>query len=37
MSDELDSAGFNKNYQVLKATADWPSTQREPDIDQLVP
>jgi exodeoxyribonuclease VII small subunit len=39
MSDEipLDSSSFNKNYQVLKQTADWLSTQREPDIDQLVP
>ena len=39
MSDEipLDSTSFNKNYQVLKQTADWLSTQKEPDIDQLVP
>jgi|SRR5271165_431630 len=39
MSDEipLDSSSFNKNYQVLKQTADWLSTQKEPDIDQLVP
>jgi hypothetical protein len=39
MSEEtqLDSASFNKNYQVLKQTADWLSTQKEPDIDQLVP
>ncbi len=39
MSDEipLDSASFNKNYKVLKETADWLSTQKEPDIDQLVP
>jgi exonuclease VII small subunit len=39
MSDEipLDSNSFNKNYQVLKQTADWLSTQKEPDIDQLVP
>jgi exonuclease VII small subunit len=39
MSDEnqLDSASFNKNYKVLKDTADWLSTQKEPDIDQLVP
>jgi exodeoxyribonuclease VII small subunit len=37
MSDALDSNSFNKNYQVLKATADWLSTQKEPDIDQLVP
>jgi exodeoxyribonuclease VII small subunit len=27
----------NKNYKVLKATADWLSGQKEPDIDQLVP
>ena len=39
MSDEipLDSGSFNKNYKVLKETADWLSTQKEPDIDQLVP
>ena len=39
MSDEipLDSTSFNKNYKVLKETADWLSTQKEPDIDQLVP
>lgn len=37
MSDELDSASFNKNYRVLKETADWLSGQKEPDIDQLVP
>jgi exodeoxyribonuclease VII small subunit len=39
MSEEvqLDSTSFNKNYQVLKQTADWLSTQKEPDIDQLVP
>jgi exodeoxyribonuclease VII small subunit len=39
VSDEnqLDSSSFNKNYQVLKQTADWLSTQKEPDIDQLVP
>jgi hypothetical protein len=39
MSDEsaLDSTSFNKNYKVLKDTADWLSTQKEPDIDQLVP
>jgi hypothetical protein len=37
MSDqELDSTSFNQNYQVLE-TADWPSRQEEPDIDQLVP
>ncbi|MDB5350080.1 MAG: hypothetical protein JWN86_1327 [Planctomycetota bacterium] len=34
---ELDSASFNKNYRVLKETADWLSGQKEPDIDQLVP
>ncbi len=34
---ELDSQSFNKNYQVLKETADWLSRQEEPDIDQLVP
>ncbi len=37
MSEELDSTSFNKNYQVLKQTADWLSTQKEPDLDQLVP
>jgi exodeoxyribonuclease VII small subunit len=37
MSEELDSNSFNKNYKVLKETADWLSTQKEPDIDQLVP
>jgi exodeoxyribonuclease VII small subunit len=37
MSDDLDSASFNKNYKVLKETADWLSGQKEPDIDQLVP
>jgi exodeoxyribonuclease VII small subunit len=35
--NELDSASFNKNYEILKQTADWLSTQKEPDIDQLVP
>lgn len=34
---QLDSASFNKSYKVLKDTADWLSTQKEPDIDQLVP
>jgi exodeoxyribonuclease VII small subunit len=33
----LDAASFNKNYKVLKETADWLSGQKEPDIDQLVP
>ena len=37
MSDDLDSSSFNKNYRVLKETADWLSGQKEPDIDQLVP
>lgn len=37
MSDELDSSSFNRNYKVLKETADWLSGQKEPDIDQLVP
>ena len=37
MSDDLDSQRFNKNYKVLKETADWLSGQKEPDIDQLVP
>jgi exodeoxyribonuclease VII small subunit len=38
MSEEvLDSSSFNKNYRVLKETADWLSKQEEPDIDQLVP
>ena len=35
--NELDSTSFNKNYRVLKETADWLSTQKEPDIDMLVP
>jgi exodeoxyribonuclease VII small subunit len=34
---QLDSTSFNKNYKVLNDTADWLSTQKEPDIDQLVP
>jgi exodeoxyribonuclease VII small subunit len=34
---ESESASFNKNYQILKQTADWLSQQKEPDIDQLVP
>ena len=36
MSDEipLDSSSFNKNYQVLKQTADWLSTQKEPDRER---
>ena len=33
----LDSESFNKNYKVLKETADWLTKQGEPDIDQLVP
>jgi exonuclease VII small subunit len=37
MSEELDSMSFNRNYKVLKETADWLSGQKEPDIDQLVP
>jgi exodeoxyribonuclease VII small subunit len=37
MSDHLDSSSFNKNYKILKDTADWLSGQKEPDIDQLVP
>ncbi len=39
MSDEsgLDRESFNKNYAILKQTADWLSKQAEPDIDQLVP
>lgn len=37
MSDELDGASFNKNYKILKETADWLSGQKEPDIDRLVP
>jgi exodeoxyribonuclease VII small subunit len=39
MSDSpgLDSSKFNKNYKILKETADWLSQQKEPDIDQLVP
>src|SRR3954453_21821221 len=35
--EELDSSSFNKNYQILRQTADWLSAQKEPDIDQLVP
>ena len=34
---EMDSGSFNKNYRILKETADWLSKQEEPDIDQLVP
>jgi exodeoxyribonuclease VII small subunit len=37
MSKDLDSSSFNKNYRILKETADWLSGQKEPDIDQLVP
>lgn len=37
MSEVLDGLSFNKNYKVLKETADWLSQQKEPDIDQLVP
>lgn len=37
MSEDLDTSSFNKNYKVLKETADWLSNQKEPDIDQLVP
>ena len=37
MSNDLDSSSFNKNYRILKETADWLSGQKEPDIDQLVP
>jgi exodeoxyribonuclease VII small subunit len=39
MSDgqALDSQSFNKNYKLLKDTADWLARQDEPDIDQLVP
>ena len=37
MSDDLDGASFNKNYKILKETADWLSNQKEPDIDRLVP
>ena len=37
MSDETTGAGFNASYRVLKETADWLSSQKEPDIDQLVP
>jgi exodeoxyribonuclease VII small subunit len=37
MSEDLDSTSFNKNYRILKETADWLSQQKEPDIDQLVP
>ena len=39
ISDEnqLHSASSNRNYKVLKETADWLSSHKEPDIDQLVP
>jgi exodeoxyribonuclease VII small subunit len=37
MGDDLDSSSFNKNYRLLKETADWLSGQKEPDIDRLVP
>jgi exodeoxyribonuclease VII small subunit len=38
MSDqELDSSTSNKDYPVLKETADWLSRRQEPDIDKLVP
>jgi exodeoxyribonuclease VII small subunit len=37
VSEQPDSPSFNKNYKVLKDTADWLSQQKEPDIDQLVP
>jgi exodeoxyribonuclease VII small subunit len=37
VSDQPDSLSFNKNYKILKDTADWLSQQKEPDIDQLVP
>lgn len=37
MSDELDATSFNKNYRILKETADWLAGQKEPDIDRLVP
>ena len=33
----IDSTSFSKNFKVLKATADGLSTQKEPDIDLLVP
>jgi hypothetical protein len=34
MNDEnqLDSTSFNKNYKVLKDTAEWLSSEMEPDI-----
>jgi hypothetical protein len=34
---ELDGASFNKNFAILKETADWLAGQQEPDIDALVP
>jgi exodeoxyribonuclease VII small subunit len=37
VSEQPDSPSFNKNYKVLKDTADWLSQQKKPDIDQLVP
>jgi exodeoxyribonuclease VII small subunit len=33
----LDPESFNKNYAILKQTADWLSRQEEPNIDELVP
>lgn len=37
IENQLDSTSFNKKYKVLKDTADWLSSQKEPDIDQVVP
>ena len=39
MSDEirLIAPASTRTTKVLKETADWLSTQKEPDIDQLVP
>jgi hypothetical protein len=34
---ELDGASFNKNFAILKETADWLAGQQEPNIDALVP
>ena len=37
LAPDLDATSFNKNYKILKETADWLSSQKEPDIDRLVP
>lgn len=35
--DQLDSNSFNKNYQILKDTADELAADNDPDIDALIP